>query len=55
MEQKGKAGRKAQVYDPVRKKYVALTPEERVRQFVIRFLTAVVKETFPEFYRAPVP
>lgn len=38
MEQKGKAGRKAQVYDPVRKKYVALTPEERVRQFVIRFL-----------------
>ena len=38
MEQKGKAGRKAQVYDPVRRKYVALTPEEHVRQFVIRFL-----------------
>ena len=25
------------------------------REFVIWFLTAVVKETFPEFYRAPVP
>ena len=25
------------------------------REFVIRFLTAVVKETFPEFYRAPAP
>lgn len=30
-------GRK-EVYDPVRKKYVAFTPEERVRQFVIEFL-----------------
>lgn len=30
-------GRK-EVYDPVRGKYVALTPEEQVRQFVIGFL-----------------
>ena len=32
-----KDGRK-EVYDPVRKKYVVLTPEENVRQFVIGFL-----------------
>lgn len=32
-----KNGRR-EVYDPVRKKYVALTPEEGVRQFVIVFL-----------------
>lgn len=29
---------KKEVYDPVRKKYVAFTPEEQVRQFVIEFL-----------------
>lgn len=29
---------KREVYDPVRKKYVTLTPEEGVRQFVIEFL-----------------
>lgn len=28
----------AEVFDPLRKKYVALTPEERVRQELIRFL-----------------
>lgn len=38
MGHKGNASRKMQVYDPVRQKYVALTPEEQVRQFVIRFL-----------------
>ena len=31
---------KPSVFDPVRKKYVALTPEEWVRQHVIRFLAA---------------
>lgn len=29
---------KRKIYDPVRKKQVVLTPEEEVRQFVIRFL-----------------
>ena len=29
---------KKEVYDPIRKKYVLLTPEEQVRQFVIEFL-----------------
>lgn len=28
-----------QIFDPIRKKYVALTPEEQVRQHVIRVLT----------------
>ena len=28
-----------QIFDPIRKKYVALTPEERVRQHVIRVFT----------------
>ena len=27
-----------QIYDPIRKKYVALTPEEKVRQQTIKFL-----------------
>lgn len=27
------------IFDPVRRKYVARTPEEEVRQYVIRFLT----------------
>jgi hypothetical protein len=30
--------RKEEIFDPVRKKFVALTPEEWVRQHVIRFL-----------------
>ena len=29
---------KKEVFDPIRKKYVLLTPEEEVRQFVIGFL-----------------
>lgn len=29
---------KGKVFDPVRRKFVVLTPEEEVRQFVIRFL-----------------
>ncbi|MCM1532254.1 MAG: type I restriction enzyme HsdR N-terminal domain-containing protein [Bacteroides sp.] len=29
---------KKEIYDPIRKKYVVLTPEEQVRQFVIGFL-----------------
>ncbi len=32
--------RKKEVFDPIRKKYVLLTPEEEVRQFVIAFLQA---------------
>lgn len=28
-----------QVFDPIRKKYVSLTPEEYVRQYVINYLT----------------
>ena len=30
---------RAQIFDPLRKKRVALTPEERVRQFFIQWLT----------------
>lgn len=30
---------KRQIFDPIRKKFVALTPEEWVRQHVIKFLT----------------
>lgn len=35
----GKEGR-TEIYDPIRKKFVALTPEEWVRQNLIAFLTA---------------
>lgn len=31
-------GQRAQIFDPLRKKRVALTPEERVRQFFIQWL-----------------
>lgn len=34
-----KEGQKEEIFDPVRKRYVALTPEEWVRQHVIYFLT----------------
>lgn len=30
---------KRQIFDPIRKKFIALTPEEWVRQHVIKFLT----------------
>lgn len=32
------SGEKRQVFDPVRRKYVALTPEEHVRQLLLQFL-----------------
>jgi type I site-specific restriction endonuclease len=32
------AGEKEEIFDPLRKRYVALTPEEWVRQHMIRFL-----------------
>ncbi len=35
-----------EIFDPIRKKFVALTPEEAVRQQMIHFLLAVKK--FPE-------
>ena len=35
-----KEGQKEEIFDPLRKRYVALTPEEWVRQHVIRYLTA---------------
>ncbi len=31
------------IWDPLRKKWVALTPEERVRQWFVRFLSDVVR------------
>lgn len=34
---------KPQVYDPVRKKWLALTPEEHVRQYLIQHLTAALQ------------
>jgi hypothetical protein len=37
---------KPTIFDPVRKKYVALTPEEWVRQHVIRFL--ITEKKVPE-------
>lgn len=36
-----------QVFDPVRKKWVALTPEEHVRQRLIRHLTAALQYPLP--------
>lgn len=33
---------RVEVFDPVRKKFVALTPEERVRQHLIRFFEAAL-------------
>jgi hypothetical protein len=35
---RGGAGEKEEIYDPLRKKFVALTPEEWVRQHMIHFL-----------------
>lgn len=35
-------GNRPYVFDPIRKKYVALTPEEEVRQTVIGYLTDVL-------------
>jgi len=37
------AGDKTSVFDPIRKKWLVLTPEEHVRQFVIRYLTGVMQ------------
>lgn len=34
---------KRQIFDPIRKKFIALTPEEWVRQHVIKFLTINLK------------
>ena len=31
------------IYDPIRKKYVALTPEERVRQQTLKFMLQRLK------------
>ncbi|MDR2556455.1 MAG: type I restriction enzyme HsdR N-terminal domain-containing protein, partial [Bacteroidales bacterium] len=31
-----------EIYDPVRKKYVALTPEEKIRQHTISFLNSAL-------------
>lgn len=33
----------AQIYDPIRKKYVEETPEEKVRQLILRWLLESVK------------
>ncbi len=38
-------GGQTKVFDPIRRKYVALTPEERVRQHVVNFL--VVTKGYP--------
>lgn len=35
--------KKRQIFDPIRKKFIALTPEEWVRQHVIKFLTINLK------------
>jgi len=34
---------KTTVFDPVRKKWIALTPEEHVRQYLIRYMINVLK------------
>lgn len=39
------SGNKTLIYDPIRKKYVALTPEEWVRQHLIRYL--VTEKSYP--------
>ena len=37
------AGDGTTVFDPIRKKWVVLTPEEHVRQYVIGYLTAIMQ------------
>jgi len=37
------AGDKTTVFDPIRKKWVVLTPEEHVRQYLIAYLTEVMR------------
>lgn len=34
---------KAQVFDPVRRKWLILTPEEHVRQYIINYMTEVMQ------------
>ncbi|MBI1315607.1 restriction endonuclease subunit R [bacterium] len=41
LRQRQRMGR-AEVFDPVRKKFVALTPEERVRQHLLRYFEAAL-------------
>lgn len=33
---------KTQVYDPIRKKWLILTPEEHVRQYILEYITSVL-------------
>jgi hypothetical protein len=37
---------KTQVYDPIRKKWLILTPEEHVRQYIMGYITSVLKYPF---------
>ena len=38
-----RAGERTEIYDPVRKKYLVLQPEELVRQLVVQYLTTEKK------------
>ena len=42
---------KHKIYDPLRKKYVALTPEEWVRQHFVNYL--VVEKNYPKTKNKP--
>ncbi|MES2703828.1 MAG: type I restriction enzyme HsdR N-terminal domain-containing protein [Bacteroidota bacterium] len=39
----GQAGGKTTVFDPVRKKWLVLTPEEHVRQYVLQYMITVAR------------
>ena len=41
-----KEGQRTQIFDPFRKRYVALTPEEWVRQHILQFL--VEEKSYPK-------
>ena len=38
---------KTSVFDPVRKKWILLTPEEHVRQYMIQYLTTIIQYPIP--------
>ena len=41
------AGDKVSVFDPIRKKWIFLTPEEHVRQYIIHYLTDIMQYPAP--------
>ena len=42
-----RTGEKTTVFDPVRKKWIILTPEEHVRQYIIQYISGVMQYPLP--------